>query len=68
MVGPTQSLDGLRGILGRGIDGVLGSQLSGQGEFGVDQVDGGHRRASDPRILHGQVAETADPKIGDEVR
>ena len=45
---------------GPGVDGHLGAEVLGQGEFGVVDVDGHHPQAHGPRVLHGDVSEAAD--------
>lgn len=43
-------------------------KVSGQGEFGVHQVDGGHRRAGDSGVRQSQVSEATDAEDADKIR
>src|SRR6476659_7296645 len=47
-------------VAGAGVDDDLGAQAGGQGELGFVYVDGDHAQTHRPRILHGDVTESAD--------
>src|SRR6266568_4123041 len=68
LVGSAQGLYRLGGILGRGVDGVLGAEFLGQSQFGVHDIDRGDRGARDIGVLDGQMPEAADAEDGDEIR
>jgi hypothetical protein len=35
---------------------MLSAQLASQLQLAVDEIDGGHRRPGDARVLHGEMA------------
>jgi hypothetical protein len=47
-------------VAGAGVDDDLGTESGGQRELGVVDIDGDHAQAHRPRVLHGDVAQTAD--------
>ena len=51
-----------------GVDGVGGTEMLGDSSLDFENVDRGDGRAGDLRVLHRQVAESADPEHRDEVR
>ncbi|ODA70516.1 hypothetical protein APS67_005250 [Streptomyces sp. AVP053U2] len=54
-------------VLGAGVDEDVGAQLPGEFELVVGDVDGGDGGAGDLRVLHRQVAQSADAGDGDEL-
>ena len=66
-VGAAERLDLPDRILRRGVDRVRGTERLGDVELAVEHVDGGDGGAGDPRVLDGQVAESADAEHGDEI-
>jgi hypothetical protein len=68
LIGAAEGLDRLdRVLLGR-VDGELGTQLAGEFELLVVQVDRDDAPARDRGVLDRQMAETADAEDGDEIR
>jgi hypothetical protein len=68
LVGAAESLDPLDRVFGQPVDRVLGAEVSGQGQLGVDQVDGSHGGPGDAGVLDGQVTEATDAEDGGQVR
>ena len=55
------------GSSSRGVHGVAGAQLAGDGELRLEDVDGGDGRAGDLGVLHRKMTEPADAEHGDEI-